>query len=88
MLKKRFPANFRLTGRWAAGGQLVAKDCQPIGEWLSMNWDLAPLPPAEAKPSEAKPSEAKPVDAKPAEAEPAAEAKPTAEANPVDAKTS
>ncbi|MFM7070285.1 MAG: hypothetical protein ACKO38_00620, partial [Planctomycetota bacterium] len=84
MLKKRFPADFALPGRWAAGGQLVAKDCQPVGEWLSMNWNLAPLPPAEAKSAEAKPAEAKPAEAKPAEAKPT-EVKPT-EVKPAEAK--
>ncbi len=56
MLKKRLPASFALPGRWAAGGQLVAKGCVPASEWLSMAWEMAPLaavmPPAKPEPAQ------------------------------------
>jgi hypothetical protein len=85
MLKKRLPADFALPGRWAAGGQLVAKDCVPAGEWLSMVWNMAPLPAATAPANPAGPQgPAKPEAAPEASKPEAAQAAPKAE-SPQDA---
>jgi hypothetical protein len=80
MLKERIPADFALPGRWAAGGQLVAKDCVPAGEWLSMVWNMVPLPAATAPANPAVPQDpAKPEAAPEASKPEAAQAAPKAE---------
>ena len=85
MLKARIPADFALPGRWAAGGQLVAKDCVPAGEWLSMVWNMVPLPAATAPANPAVPQDpAKPEAAPEASKPEAAQAAPKAE-SPQDA---
>jgi hypothetical protein len=80
MLKERFPADFNLPKSWASRGRLVAKDCQPAKEWLSMTWDLVPLPAATNNAAPAAQPAADPAPS--SETKPAPEAPEVKPANP------